>query len=192
MSRDLEKEGPSVPPKGRYSIKVFAEALGIDIPIEHPSAEDTTRAKQTKKTRRAPPILSKFLQQIETIAADENVTAGKRLFCSLICLQVFASLRYVDTTQVSGLWLSNAALVGTSIDTKDRDGGIMTWATPLSGTLGVKWSTPLMEYWKVTQPAREDVFVPLFPSLLKIGRSKLKELVQPGQYKRHYLDWRRN
>ena len=158
----LKKRGPSVPPKGRYALKVFAEALNIDFPFNHPAVRAAARTKKITSTRHAPPIPLEFLTKIELLSADTSQPFGRRLFCALICLQAFASLRYADLVEVGELWESTSAIVGKSIDQK-RDGEIMTWATPADGTVDGKWYIPILEHWKAIAPTVPGTFAPLFP-----------------------------
>ena len=158
----LKSRGQSVPKKGRYALKVFAEALGIISPCEHPGAKAATRVQKTKTDKHAPPIPFKLLKDVEALCSDPDQPHGSELFASLLCLQVFASLRHADTVHASELCCSETALIGKSINTQSKGWNIMTWATPLKGTLNSDWATPILDHWSLVAPATGEC-VALFP-----------------------------
>ena len=86
---------------------------------------------------------------------------------SLLCFEVFASLRCADVAHVSELWSSNAAILGKSDNTKDKEGVVMTWATPIEGTVGKDWYTPLRAHWSLTAPPITGNCAPLSPYIEK-------------------------
>ena len=51
---ELLKRGPCAPRLGRYALRVFGEALGIDFPINHPAVIAEAKAPRSKPTKHDP------------------------------------------------------------------------------------------------------------------------------------------
>ena len=69
--------GPTVPRMGRYTLRLFGEALGINRPINHPAVVAATRTRKTKLTRHAPQVATGF------ISAPEHATANTAIRYSI-------------------------------------------------------------------------------------------------------------
>lgn len=52
---ELKKRGTYRPDAGKYALKVFAEALGIEFPCGHPAARAAARTQKVTATKHAPP-----------------------------------------------------------------------------------------------------------------------------------------
>ena len=98
----LKERGDSSPQTGRYELKVFGDALGIEFPVEHPAALAATCSGKRKVTKHAPPAPLDFIQKLEMATVDPQLQRGLGLFCSIFLAHVYASLRYVDLEEVSG------------------------------------------------------------------------------------------
>ena len=71
---------------------------------------------------------------------------GMRFYASAYLLMVFASLRFSDCRAVYGIWESDTAICGMSIDLKLKRRPIITWATPKRGLHSEgKWVAPLFK-----------------------------------------------
>ena len=74
----LSSRGPAVPPMARYSLVVFTEALGVDMPPKRP--EVTQWAKLRKPpTRHAPPASWEFIPKLEIEAVNNTNPEGRRV-----------------------------------------------------------------------------------------------------------------
>ena len=92
----LKGRGTSVPKKGRYALKVSAYALGIQFSSESPEANAGTRIQKTRTTKHDPHTTNypaPVSNETRNIAPRPMQPEGKRLFYSLLRLQIFASLR---------------------------------------------------------------------------------------------------
>ena len=65
--------------------------------------------------------------------------------------------------KVSDVWVSNTAFIGRSINAKDKEESLMTWATPLEGVSKGEWYMPIIDYWAEIQPKDPNEFAPPFP-----------------------------
>ena len=97
----LALRGSSVPRMGKYALRVFGEALGIEFPIDHPSICAAARTVKTKPTKHAPPVPVEFIKKLEETTENTEFSQAKRLFCALVLLQIYASLRFADAQQAS-------------------------------------------------------------------------------------------
>ena len=151
---ELRIRGATVPRAGRYSLRVFGEALGIDFPINHPSILACVRTVKLKPTKHAPPIPIEFIKKLEIATTNSDFPTLKRVFCSIILLQVYASLRYIDTCYVSQIFLSEkeTSICGVSIDKKSPNGDVIQWAAPLKGLTDIKWWEPVKSFWERIKP----------------------------------------
>ena len=141
----IKPRGRTAPRKARYFIRIFGAAMGIDFPTSHPGVIAATRSMNTKSVKHAPPIPLDFIRKVEEYASDPELAWGLRVFCSLICLLVYASLRYADTSSVFKLWKTETAICGLSVNSKDKNGDVMNWATPITGISSCDWSYPLFK-----------------------------------------------
>ena len=69
----------------------------------------------------------------------------------------------MDLTLVSKVWCSETALVCVSVNTKEKEGCLMTWATPVDGITRGKWYKPILQHWGLIAPRVEEGRVSLFP-----------------------------
>ena len=139
--------GATIPHFGRYSLRVFGEALGVRFPLEHPAVRNAAVPARGRKIKTDPVVETEFVMALERAAGNRGNSYGYRLYCALFTLLAFSSLRFGDTTQVETLFNSGTALCGTGVNNKDRSGELMQWATPLSGLLGnVNWSKPIFDF----------------------------------------------
>ena len=152
----LSERGPSVPRMGRYALRVFGEALGVEFPIDHPAVIAATRTPKSKPTKHAPPITTEFIVALENAVSNEEFPYLKRLFCALALLRIYASLRYADTKQVYQVFVTNTALCGVSVDPKSTKGDVMQWAAPLDGLTDVKWWSFIVKHWDAIKPGDDS------------------------------------
>ena len=67
----IDFRGPSVPPMARYDLEVFAEALGISMPVTHPSVTKCTKLSKAKP-KHAPMAPTEFVILIEKEASNQD------------------------------------------------------------------------------------------------------------------------
>ena len=137
--------------------------MGIDFPVTHPGVIAATRSINKKSVKHAPPVPLEFIRKVEEYASGPTLSWGLRVFCSLVCLLVYASLRYADTVCVCKLWKSDTAICGLSVNSKDKNGDLMNWATPMTGVISSDWTYPLLKFWDGIKPSDDASSVTLFP-----------------------------
>ena len=164
---ELHTRGPTVPRKGRYALGVFGEALGVEFPIGRPAILSCARTIKSKPTRNAPRIPVDFAKLLELSTENKEFPPLKRVFCALTLLQIYASLRYIDTCYVSQLFVTNSAICGVSVDMKSPNGEIIQWAAPLNGITEAKWREPVLLRWKQVEPEEKGKTTPLYPGVGK-------------------------
>ena len=113
----------------------------------------------------APSVDTELIIALERAAMNRDNTPGFRLYCALFLLLAFSSLRFADTTQVECVFNSGTALCGSGVNSKDKSGDLMSWATPITGLLGsAAWAKPILDFWerlnfnKVEQGALKSLF----------------------------------
>ena len=147
--KELAPRGTSIPNMGRYSLKVFGESLGVVFPIDHPAVKVAVSIPRGRNVKTAPAVETEFLKALENHAANRQFPGGQRLYAALFALLGLSSLRFGDTKQVSDLFNSGTALCGIGVNTKDRSGDIMSWATPLMGLSWTEnWFKPILDFWE--------------------------------------------
>ena len=171
----LKSRGDTIPPFARYSLKVFGEALGVSFPIAHPAVKSAVSVKTKRKVKTAPPLCTEFAIALERRAADKEVLASERLYCSLFALLTVSSLRFGDTRQTTSISQSKTALCGVGVNNKGKGEDLMEWATPLTGLLGnPEWCKPITRHWEKIKPSTAGQFRALFPHINPDGRVNYK------------------
>ena len=174
-------------------MEVLADALGIELPIGHHAVRAATKTQTTKITKRPAPTPFEFYRKLNFIAQiifDRKVGGW---FFSILRIQVLAPLRYADAVGVSDLWESNTSIVGKAINMKDKEGGVMVWATPTDGALKEKRYGPLLEHWSKVAPIAPCISVPLSPFFFRrTCRSMWSRKARPGPPKRRRPALRKN
>ena len=176
----LALRGPSAPRMGRYALRVFSEALGINFPIDHPAVAAAARTNRTKPTKQAPMVPTEFIKDLEYATVNGEYPYLKRLFCALFLLQVYASLRFADTKKVSHIFASKTALCGVSVDPKSRNHDITQWAAPLKGLTGEKWWLIISKYREGVKPTEEGEFSTLYPRVNRDWETKAEKIATIG------------
>ena len=152
---------------------VVSDVLGVDPPLGNPAVLAASRVKRSRPVRQASRIPFELLLAFERDAACGDHPFGFQLYCASFLLMAMASIRFADTMDVLSLWRSDSALFGRPINHKDKQGELMTWATPLSGlaTKGA-WAETLLAYCEMVKPDPEGgKYVRLFPRWAGIGES---------------------
>ena len=164
----LGERGPNVPHDGRHAITVYADALGILMPLKHPAVNVAQRVVRTKPKKHAPAVPLEFSIQLELFAADSKNDKNIRFYCSSLCLLIFASLRFSDTIEIQQLRTSKSAVCGVSIDQKSGSKReLINWAAPRRGfRSNGAWVNPILAYWGKFQPPKGE-FYHLFPQVDK-------------------------
>ena len=80
----LSARGRSVPAAGRYALKVFAQALALDIPANSPAALSATRSHIARLAKQSPCFTLHMLLSFERIAADKGSPAPPKVLCCVI------------------------------------------------------------------------------------------------------------
>ena len=161
----LATRGFTVPAKGRYALKVYSEALGVDLPLRHPGVLAAIRKPRTRRLRQAPPITVEFVILLERVAVSRDTPFGLRYYAAMFVLMTLASLRFCDTRDVADFWTNDTAVCGVSIDHKSKSAELMVWASPKGGfESNSLWLAPIAKVWKKVQPER-GAFVNLSPLL---------------------------
>ena len=128
----LHVRGRTVPSAGRYALRVFAEALSLNIPATAPAALAATRSHTIKLARQAPCFTLHMLLTFERIAAGRGTSVAVRYFASRITIMVFASFRFIDTQNIRELSFKKTTVVGSCLPPKNLKGPFY-WASPISG-----------------------------------------------------------
>ena len=169
--RSLTSRGPTIPPFGRYSLKVYGEALGVSFPTSHPAVLQAVTPITKRKIKTAPTLCTELAIALERRAANKEVLASERLYCALFSLLTLTSLRFGDTQQTSYVSKTKTVLCGAGVNNKDRASAVMQWATPVSGLNGdPEWCKPILRHWEKIKPSENDGFRALFPHVGKDGR----------------------
>ena len=113
----LRRRGETVPQTGRYALRVFGDAVGVEFPTKRPAAVSATLMIRREITKHADPAQRRWIlsKKLELAAADHSIRRGKRLFRPLVLLQIFASLRYIDLREDAHLFRTDSSLFGISI-----------------------------------------------------------------------------
>ena len=85
----LSARGPSVPRMGRYALRVFGEAMGVNFPINHPAVVAAARARKSKPTKHAPVVTTEFIAALEDATENEEFPNLGKLFCALALLRIY-------------------------------------------------------------------------------------------------------
>ena len=117
---------------------MFAEAMVVRSPLKHPAIREAAASVKGRNAKSAPVLETDFIIKTEQLARNKSAPGGKRLYGALFALLALSSLRFGDTEQIEKLFDSGSAIYGISVNNKDKDGELMTWATPLSGLSGDK------------------------------------------------------
>ena len=116
----LANRGFTVPNKGRYALKVYSEALGVDLPLWHPGVLAVVRKLRPRKVRQAPPLPAEFIMALERVAISREEPFGMRYYAAMFVLMTLASLRFCDTRDVSEFCINDSAAHGVSVDHKSK------------------------------------------------------------------------
>ena len=158
--------GPTVPGAALHALKVYSEALGLNLPLIAPCVIAATRAVRTKPVKQAQPFPLEFLQALETIASKpESTCFGRAVYAAGFSLMCLASMRFADTRPLSSFNRNTTAVYGFFARSKTSE--LPTpWAAPLVGVTNyAAWSIPIFEFrqdfWG--QNSEEPCF--LFPNV---------------------------
>ena len=161
----LAHRGRSVPPLARWALKVFDEALSLELPLSHPAVLNAVRKGDMgpKQPKQAPMLPLELLRAIDDACRDESRPYGLRLYSALFMVMTMASLRFGDTKVVFFVWVSETALCGHSRDLKKKGRPIFTWAAPLAGVQGMScWARIVEQFW-FSNPPLKGGYRALFP-----------------------------
>ena len=146
--------GHTVPHLAKYCLMAFGEAMGISFPVDHPAVRSAARVDSLRVAKTAQAVPLNFIERLEALASSDNTKPGLQLAASILCLMIFASLRFSDLRDVSDLWTSNSAICGRSLNHKDKGGAIMCWAAPKEGLKSKgKWCLPALSFWNTVNPS---------------------------------------
>ena len=160
----LGRRGQTVPQMGKYCLMVFSEALDVLIPPTHPAVIKAAKIRKAAP-QQAPAAPLGFIFRIGKEARIRENPEGLRIYCSLTFILAMASLRFADTSEVARLFVSESAVIGVSIDPKDKDGSEMTCETPANGINSEgAWVRPLIRLWGAIEP-RAGKYTFLFPNV---------------------------
>lgn len=180
----------------RYDLVVFTEALGVSIPFAHPAVIRWAEIPKAMP-KHAPMAPTEFILLIEEEEEADNKDnkdnpEGIRMYLSGIPLLTMDSLIFRDALDISELRLSGIAVVGTSLNHKDKNGNEMQRAAPSSGfTTEGDWARPLFRMWKGAMPEKK-AYSYLFPTLTVNGKWIFRNLGRRGRCKRRCLESHRN
>ena len=150
----LASRGFAVSNKGRYSLKVYAEALGLVLPIWHPGILAVVKKPRKSALHQAPPVPVEFIFALERIADAHEYPWGMRYYASMFVLMTMTSLRFCDTRDVVKVWVTETAICGVSVDHKTKNAEPTQWAAPKSGLVTDSlWLAPIARLWKKISPA---------------------------------------
>ena len=128
----LHARGRSVPAAGRYALRVFAEALSLDIPATSPAALAATRSHTVRLARQAPCFTLHMLLTFGRLAADHGPPHPARYFAACVMMMVFAPFRFADTLNIRGIPYKKTTVAGSCLPTKNLKIPFY-WAFPMSG-----------------------------------------------------------
>ena len=151
----LVVRGTSVPSLARWSIKVFGEILGLDIPIGHPAVTAViAKANANPRPPKQGPMLELGrLLGLGKVASDKGKPTGMRMVAAGYLLMALASLRFSDTKAIFEFRKNETALRGRPRDLKRRGRPIIMWATPRTGFTGShSWASVLLRSWQNDPP----------------------------------------
>lgn len=152
----LRRRGITAPGMAEWALLVYDEILGITLPLGRPAIVALTardRSELPKMAKQAPMLELCLLLDLEKVIADMERPLGMRFYASAYLLMVFGSLRFPDVEAVFGIWRSETAIFGRSIDKKLQSRPIITWATPSQGFVSKgRWADPLFSIWEKYPP----------------------------------------
>ena len=129
----LRERGVTAPNKGRYPLKVYAAALGADLPIWHPGITATMKMPKKRGIRQAAPLPVEVIAALEKVAINQHEPRGRRYYASMFILMTMASLRCCDTRGVFDLRVSGSAICGLPADRRRKNKELTQWASPKGG-----------------------------------------------------------
>ena len=124
--------------------------------MKHRAIKASARVSGRRTARQAPMAPYEFAIATERVSADNSQPEGRRLFCALFLLVIFASLRFSDTIEVVDIWRTKSAAEGRSVDQKLPGGEVITWAAARRGidSNGSRIN-PIIRYWDKVKPKTE-------------------------------------
>ena len=128
----LHARGRTVPAAGRYALKVFAEALTLDIPASAPAALSATRSHVIRLAKQAPCFTLKMLLTFERLAADKTTPIAIRYFAACVMIMVFASFRFIDTTNIREINYKKDTVAWSCLPSKTQKRPFY-WVFPMAG-----------------------------------------------------------
>ena len=142
----------SVPSKGRYPLKFYAESLGIDPPIWRPGVMAVVRKHRTLQIRQAPPAQADFIIALERSATSHDHPYFPRYYAAVFVLMAIASWRFCGARDVSLFLVTDTSVCGSPICQKSKNADATQWAAPKSGFLpDALLLAPLARIWRKVQ-----------------------------------------
>ena len=145
----LHARGQSVPRTARSALSVFRDALGINWPLDHPLVASVIVVDDPNPPKQAPSFTLDLLRRFDSIACDQMVTSGKRLFASAIILMTLTSLRFADVQRLKSLVSDKSSIHGTLLTSKTKRPHGLDWpfACPKIGFCGNEdWFLPILQF----------------------------------------------
>ena len=128
----LHTRGRSAPAAGRYALRVFAEALALNIPATAPAALSATRSHIVKLAKQAPCFTLHMILTIERLAADRGYPVSLRYFDACLMFMAFASFRFADTKNIRDVNFKKDTVAGSCLP-KENLKEPFYWVFPQSG-----------------------------------------------------------
>ena len=147
----LHERGATVPRSGLYALRVFKDALEIEVNITAASVLASIKTPSARRVKRAPMVPTELLLAMEKLASETKSRQpfGKRVFASAFVFQCYASARYADTVQLLRLKESDDSFYGeygTLKNTDRKTNEIRNWAIPKSGVNSTAWLEPYLRF----------------------------------------------
>ena len=141
----LKARGSSVPFDARYALKVFAESLEIDWPLESRVVLSALKNLR-KKQESAPSFSADTVKRIESVITDESAPEAKKIFASSVLWSTHASLRFGDPKNVCDIATFDETISGTVYTSKTRKGIATPFVAMRQGFTVKDWHAPILKY----------------------------------------------
>ena len=164
----LADRGRTVPADGKHALTVWADAMGIDWPLNHVLIASAVTCESNEDVKQAPAMSLATIRKLEELASDKEVLSYKRAFSAAILVMSYASLRFADVQKIRTFEFNEDSVYGSLLSSKTRKqhGLNWPWACPRKGIIGTnEWVQPLLDMRTAFRKVNGVEMSYLFPRL---------------------------
>ena len=132
------ERGRTVPGEVENPRSIWAEAIGVNWPIDNPLVCAAAHVDSNDNPKHAPPAKLDTVKKLEELALNVEVAPSKRAFSTGVLLMTFARLRFSGVQRLRILDMNADSAQGTFPQSKtNRPHGLpRPWDCPLTGMTG--------------------------------------------------------